>query len=312
VTPPDVSADRPIQEARTGVLATRSADKPQIKAFFDAATCTVSYVVSDPHTKVCAIIDSVLDFDAASGRIATVSAERILNYIRDEALSVEWLLETHVHADHLSAAPYIRSKVGGRLGIARHILKVLTAFGKLFNEGAACTEESAGFDQLFDDGDTLSIGRMQVVALGLCGHTPADMAYVVKDAAFVGDTLFMPDFGTARTDFPGGDAHELFRSIQRLLSLPDETRLFLCHDYKAPGRDEFAWETTVAAQRAGNIHLGEGITEDAFAAMRQSRDLTLPMPKLLLPALQVNIRGGQLPDAEDNGIRYLKIPLDQI
>jgi glyoxylase-like metal-dependent hydrolase (beta-lactamase superfamily II) len=295
-----------------GVLDARTEDRPRIEAFFDEATFTVSYVVSDPHTGACAIIDSVLDFDAASGRTATTSADRMLAYVAGQSLSVEWLLETHAHADHLSAAPYIQAKVGGKLGIGRDIDKVQAAFGKMFNLHDTGVRGDAAFDCLFDDGDTFMIGGMQVVVLSVCGHTPADVAYVVGDAAFVGDTLFMPDFGTARTDFPGGDAHSLFRSIQRLLSLPDQTRLFLCHDYKAPGRSEFAWETTVAAQRAGNVHVREGVTEEAFVAMRRARDLALPLPKLLLPAIQVNIRGGELPDAEDNGVRYLKIPLDQI
>jgi len=306
------ATDRALGKARRGVLAARRGEGPHIKAFFDEKTFTVSYVVSDPRTSACAIIDSVLDFDAVTGRTSSVSADRILDYVAEQALTVEWLLETHAHADHLSAAPYIRAKAGGRLAIGRDIVKVQATFDPLFNAVTTLRAERAVFDRLFEDGDSFSIGGMEVIALSVRGHTPADMAYVVGDAVFIGDTLFMPDFGTARTDFPGGDPHELFISIQRLLSLPGATRLFLCHDYKAPGRDRFAWETTVAAQRATNIHVHDGVTEEAFVSMRRARDLTLSMPNLLIPSIQVNIRGGQLPEAEANGIRYLKIPLDRL
>lgn len=285
---------------------------PQIKAFFDEPTFTASYVVHDPATRTAAIIDSVLDYDAASGRTSFGSADAIIAYVHEHDLAVEWLLETHVHADHLSAAPYIHEKVGGKLAIGRAILQVQEIFGKVFNEGTEFARDGSQFDRLFNDGDQFTIGNLQATVLHVPGHTPADLAYVIGDAAFVGDTLFMPDYGTARADFPGGDARTLFRSIRRLLTLPPETRLFLCHDYKAPGRDSFAWETTVAAQRAGNVHVHDGAEEDAFVAMREARDATLNMPKLILPSIQVNMRGGKLPDPEDNGTRYLKIPLDAV
>ncbi len=285
---------------------------PQVKAFFDEPTFTASYVVHDPETRAAAIIDSVLDYNAAAGRTSFASADAIIAYVREHDLAVEWLLETHAHADHLSAAPYIQGKVGGKLAIGRAILQVQEIFGKIFNEGTEFARDGSQFDRLFEDGDQFSIGTLQATVLHVPGHTPADLAYVIGDAAFVGDTLFMPDYGTARADFPGGDARTLFRSIRRLLTLPPETRLFLCHDYKAPGRDRFAWETTVAAQRAGNVHVHDGAEEDAFVAMREARDATLEMPKLILPSIQVNMRGGRLPEPEDNGTRYLKIPLDAV
>ncbi len=289
-----------------------SAAQPMVKAFFDEATNTVSYVVSCPETRRAAIIDSVLDYDAASGRTTTRSADEIINYIKHENLTVEWLLETHVHADHLSAAPYLQEKLGGSLAIGSEIVQVQKIFGKVFNAGTEFARDGSDFDRLFSDGDTFRIGNLEAMALYVPGHTPADMAYVIGDAAFVGDTLFMPDYGTARADFPGGDAGQLFRSIRRLLSLPGETRLFLCHDYKAPGRDSYAWETTVAAQKAANVHVHDGVSEEAFVAMRTARDATLSMPKLILPSIQVNMRGGRLPQPEDNGVRYLKIPLDTL
>lgn len=283
---------------------------PTVQAFFDSATYTVSYIVSDPATRRCAVIDSVLDYDAASGRTATASADTILAHVADQGLTVDWVLETHVHADHLSAAPYLRRRCGGKLGIGRAVTEVQGAFARIFNveTGFAC--DGSQFDRLFNDGDTFAIGDLPVRVLHTPGHTPACVTYVIGDAAFIGDTLFMPDYGTARCDFPGGDARQLYRSIRRILDLPPQTRLLLCHDYKAPGRDEYRWETTVAEERAANIHVHDGVDEDSFVAMRKSRDAKLDMPKLMLPSVQVNMRAGHLPEPEDNGRRYLKIPLD--
>jgi glyoxylase-like metal-dependent hydrolase (beta-lactamase superfamily II) len=303
--------DEAVQKAAAQIANARRG-VPQIKAFFDEPTFTASYVVHDPETRTAAIIDSVLDYDAASGRTSFASADAIIAYVHEHDLAVQWLLETHAHADHLSAAPYIQGKVGGKLAIGRAILEVQEIFGKVFNEDTEFARDGSQFDRLFDDGDQFTIGNLQATVLHVPGHTPADLAYVIGDAAFVGDTLFMPDYGTARADFPGGDARTLFRSIRRLLTLPPETRLFLCHDYKAPGRDSFAWETTVAAQRAGNVHVHDGVEEEAFVEMREARDATLDMPKLILPSIQVNMRGGRLPEPEDNGTRYLKIPLDAV
>ena len=286
--------------------------KPQVRAFFDEPTFTVSYVVSDPATGACAVVDSVLDYDPASGRTGKESADEIIAYIREHDLKLEWILETHVHADHLSAAPYIQAELGGNLAIGRDITVVQDVFGKIFNAGTEFQRDGSQFDHLFTDGDTFRIGELEGLAMHTPGHTPACMTYVIGDAAFVGDTLFMPDFGTARTDFPGGDARTLFRSIRKVLSLPPETRLFMCHDYKAPGRDEYRWETTVAEERAHNIHVHDGITEDEFVQMRETRDATLGMPRLILPSVQINMRAGQLPPAEDNGQRYIKIPLDAL
>lgn len=290
-------------------LAGRAA-RPIVRSFFDELTHTATHVVHDPATMKGAVIDSVLDFDAAAGRTATTSADTLIAYVRAAGIAIEWLLETHAHADHLSAAPYIQERCGGRLAIGRDIITVQNVFGKIFNVGTAFARDGTEFDRLFDDGDRFAIGEIPAIALHVPGHTPADMAYVIGDVVFTGDTLFMPDYGTARADFPGGDARELYRSIRRLLSLPDETRLFLCHDYKAPGRDAYAWETNVAAQRHGNVHAHEGISEEAFYAMRVARDATLPMPKLILPAVQVNMRAGHLPEPEANGTRYLKLPLN--
>ena len=281
-----------------------------VQAFFDDSTFTASYVVHDPGTLKAAIIDSVLDFDAAAGRTSRTSADTIIAYVEARGLTVEWLLETHAHADHLSAAPYLQERLGGQLGIGREITTVQHVFGKLFNAGSDFERDGSQFDRLFDDGDIFAVGALQASVLHVPGHTPADLAYVIGDAVFCGDTLFMPDYGTARADFPGGDARRLFRSIRRLLSLPDDARLFLCHDYKAPGRDAFAWETTIRDERIANVHVHEGVTEDEFVKMRRDRDATLDMPKLILPAVQVNMRGGELPPAEDNGVRYLKLPLD--
>ena len=285
---------------------------PDVKAFFDEATNTVSYVVKDPDGRSCAIIDSVLDFDYASGRTDTSSADEIIAYIRAEKLEVQWLLETHVHADHLSAAPYLQERVGGRIGIGDRIKVVQDTFGKVFNEGTEFQRDGSQFDRLFEEGDSFMIGQMRGDVLHTPGHTPACLTYVIGDAAFVGDTLFMPDFGTARCDFPGGSSEVLFNSIQKILALPDATRIFVCHDYKAPGRDEFAWETTVAAQKAGNIHVGAGKDRDAFVKMRDARDAQLAMPKLIIPSLQVNMRAGQMPPADEKGDVFLKVPVNKL
>lgn len=284
----------------------------QVRSFFDEATFTVTHVLSDPASGKAAIIDSVLDFDPASGRTSTSSADAVIAYIREQNLGVEWLLETHAHADHLSAAPYLQEQLGGKLAIGRHILTVQETFGKIFNEGTRFARDGSQFGHLFDEGDRFSVGSIPAIALHVPGHTPADMAYVIGDTAFIGDTLFMPDYGSARADFPGGDAHVLYRSVRRLLSLPESTRLFLCHDYKAPGRDTYAWETTVAEQRSGNVHLHDGISEDDFVAMRKARDATLDMPRLILPSIQVNMRGGHFPEPEENGVSYLKLPLNRL
>ena len=300
-----------LQQAQSQLLASASSPVP-VKAFFDQATFTVSYVVHDPATRRAAIIDSVLDYDPASGRTSFESADAILAYVQAENLTVDWMLETHAHADHLSAAPYLQGKLGGQLGIGTEIVAVQTIFGKLFNAGTEFARDGSDFDRLFNDGDTFQIGALPAMALHVPGHTPADLAYIIGDAVFTGDTLFMPDYGTARADFPGGDARQLYRSIRRLLSLPADTRLFLCHDYKAPGRDEYLWETTIGAERAGNVHVHDAVSEDEFVAMREARDVTLGMPRLILPSVQVNMRGGHLPAPESNGIRYLKIPLDAV
>ncbi len=285
--------------------------KPEVTAFFDEATNTVSYVVKDPKSNACAIIDSVMDFDYASGRIRYEHANQIIRYVQEHGLKVEWLIETHAHADHLSAAPYIQQKLGGKLGIGENITIVQNVFGKIFNEGTQFQRDGSQFDRLFKDGDTYQIGTMKAFAMLTPGHTPACMTHVIGDAAFVGDTLFMPDGGTARADFPGGDARVLYRSIKRVLELPPETRLFMCHDY-APGGREIKWETTVAEERAHNIHVRDGITEDEFVAMRTARDATLDMPKLIIPSIQVNIRGGNLPEPDDSGKRFLKVPINEL
>ncbi|MBY8332431.1 MBL fold metallo-hydrolase [Qipengyuania pacifica] len=309
-----MDGDRNLNRA-TAQIERAQADKrlrPSIAGFFDEATNTVSYVVHDPKTGEAAIIDSVLDFDAASGRTANGSADRMIEYVTSNNLKVTWLVETHAHADHISAAPYLQERLGGKLAIGRDIIRVQEVFGKLFNAGTDFERDGSQFDKLFEDGETFRIGEFEGIALHVPGHTPADMAFIVGDAAFVGDTILMPDFGTARADFPGGDAGQLFRSIRRLLSLPDETRLFLCHDYKAPGRDEYGWETTVKQQREENVHVKDGVTEQDFVAMRTDRDKTLSMPKLIMPSVQVNIRGGRLPDPEENGVSYIKIPVNAV
>jgi len=281
-----------------------------VEAFFDPATFTYSYVVSDPQTRQCAVIDSVLDYDPASGRTSHTSAQRLVDYVRAQELEVQWLLETHVHADHLSAAPYLREQLGGQLAIGAQITVVQDTFGKLFNAGGGFATDGRQFDHLFRDGDSFQVGDIQARAIHTPGHTPACMTYLIGDAAFVGDTLFMPDYGTARCDFPGGDARTLYRSIHKLFALPGETRVFMCHDYKAPGREAFLYETTIAAEREHNVHVHDGIGEEQFVAMRTARDATLGMPTLILPSVQINMRGGELPEPESNGTRYLKIPLD--
>ena len=304
--------DRPIEHAAAQVADVLHGElrAPQIKGFFDEPTFTVSYVVSDVATKRAAIIDSVWNFDQASGRTSFDSADKIVAYVEEQGLTVDWILETHAHADHLSAAPYLQQKLGGKMAIGREIVTVQGVFGKIFNEGTEFARDGSQFDRLLDDGDVLDIGGIPLIALHVPGHTPADMAYVIGDALFTGDTMFMPDYGSARADFPGGDARQLYRSVRRLMKLPDETRVFLCHDYKAPNRDEFVWETTMLAERTANVHIHEGVSEDDFVAMRTQRDATLSMPKLILPSLQVNMRGGHLPEPEDNGVRYLKQPID--
>ena len=281
-----------------------------VEAFFDPATFTYSYVVIDPSSQRCAIIESVLDYDPASGRTSFASADRMIAFVKEHDLKVDCLLETHVHADHPSAAPYLQRELGGQLAIGENITVVQDTFGKLFNAGTEFATDGRQFDHLFKDGDTFQIGNIAAQAMHTPGHTPACMTYLIGDAGFVGDTLFMPDYGTARCDFPGGDARTLFQSIRKLFTLPDSTRLFMCHDYKAPGRDDFRNQTTVAEERAHNVHVHEGIDEASFVAMRSSRDASLGMPTLILPAVQINMRAGQLPPAEDNGTRYLKIPLD--
>ncbi|MGD9924777.1 MAG: MBL fold metallo-hydrolase [Pseudorhodoplanes sp.] len=281
---------------------------PEIKAFFDEPTNTVSYLVSDPETRQAAVIDPVLDYDHRSGKADIRSADAILKSAFDSGLTVAWVLETHAHADHLSGAPYIKSKTGAKVAIGEHIRDVQRIFRPVFN-ATDVSGDGSEFDRLLADGETLKIGNLQVEAIYTPGHTPACLSYRIGDAVFVGDTLFMPDYGTARADFPGGDARTLYRSIQRLLSLPPETRLFMCHDYKAPGRDSYAWETTVGEERARNVHVGAGVSEDDFVAMREKRDATLAAPVLLLPSIQVNIRAGKFPPAESNGVRYLKVPV---
>ena len=285
--------------------------KPDVRAFFDAATWTLTYVVKDPDSAHCAIIDSVLDYDAASGRTRTESADRVIAMIQADDLIVDWILETHVHADHLSAAPYLHRALGGQIGIGNHIVDVQTIFAALFNVEPEFKRDGSQFDALFDDNETFQIGGMTATAMHTPGHTPACMSYLIGDALFVGDTLFMPDYGTARCDFPGGDARTLYQSIQRLLALPPETRMFLCHDYLPNGR-ELTYQTTVEAQRRSNIHAHSWISEEEFVTMRTAKDQTLSMPTLILPSVQINMRAGQLPPAEANGTRYLKIPLDAV
>lgn len=281
---------------------------PEITAFFDEPTNTVSYLVVDPVTRDAAIIDPVLDFDAASGEVDTGSADAMLAAVAARGVRVTMVLETHAHADHLSAAPYIKAKTGAAIGIGEHIRDVQKIFRPVF-AADDLRADGSDFDRLFADGERFAIGSLQVEVMHTPGHTPADVSYRICDAVFVGDTLFMPDYGTARADFPGGDARQLYRSIRKLLALPRETRIFLCHDYKAPGRDDYVWETTVGAQRDASVHVHDGVSEDDFVAMREARDATLSAPKLLLPSIQVNIRAGRFPPAEANGVRYLRIPV---
>lgn len=286
--------------------------KPIVTAFFDEPTNTISYVVADPETKACAVVDSLLDYDAASGRTSTVSADRLIAFVKAQGLTVEWIIDTHVHADHLTAAPYVREKLGGKTAIGEHVATVQRVFGEIFNEGQSFHTDGSQFDHLFKDGETYTVGRLEARAIHTPGHTPACMSHLIGDALFVGDTIFMPDYGTARCDFPGGDAGTLYDSIQTLFALPDETRMFLCHDYKAPGRDTYEWETTVGAEKRANIHVKTGISRDEFIAMRTARDKTLAMPHLILPSVQVNMRAGEMPPAEDNGVRYMKVPINAL
>ncbi|MDW7746241.1 MBL fold metallo-hydrolase [Halomonas sp.] len=288
-----------------------NAARPTVTHFFDEPTNTFSYVVQDPASKSCAILDSVLDFDYAAGRTDVRSADEIIAFVRDNGLEVAWILETHVHADHLSAAPYLHETLGGKTGIGAKITVVQDVFGKAFNAGTEFARDGSQFDRLFEEGDTFAIGNLEGRVLHTPGHTPACLTYVIGDAAFVGDTLFMPDYGTARCDFPGGDARTLYRSIQKVLALPAETRLFLCHDYKAPEREEYQHETSVAEQRAHNVHVHAGIGEEEFVKMRTERDATLDMPRLILPSVQVNMRAGHMPPADDNGQVYLKVPINK-
>ncbi len=283
---------------------------PVVRTFFDEPTFTASHVVSDSATKAAAIIDSVLDFDPASGATSTRSADEIIAHVKAEGLEVEWILETHVHADHLSAAPYLKKHTGGKIGIGSKIPVIQETFGKVFNAEPEFRRDGSQFDALFDDGAVFKVGSIEARVIHTPGHTPACVTYVIGDAAFVGDTMFMPDYGTARCDFPGGDAATLYRSIQKIFALPENTRLFLCHDYKAPGREEFAWETTVKDERDWNIHVGRGVSEADFVKMRTARDRTLAMPRLILPSVQVNMRAGELPPPDSNGVRYLKLPIN--
>ena len=284
--------------------------RPLVRAFFDEATNTITYLVRDPQGTACAVIDSVLDFDYASGRTDTRSADAVIAVIREENLDLQWVLETHVHADHLSAAPYLQEALGGKIGIGNRITVIQETFGKVFNEGTRFARDGSQFDRLFAEGDSVMIGQMRADVMHTPGHTPACLTYVIGDAAFVGDTLFMPDFGTARCDFPGGSAEVMFDSVQRILSLPDDTRIFVGHDYKAPGREVYAWESTVGAQKALNVHVGAGRSRADFVELRQKRDATLAMPRLIVPSLQVNMRAGQMPEPEDNGLSYLKVPIN--
>ena len=303
--------DRAVLAAKSQIEGARAATGlPVIRTLFDEPTFTATHVVHDPVTGRAAIIDAVLDFDQAAGRTSHASADAVIAYVQEQDLTVDWLLETHAHADHLSDAPYLQQQLGGTLVIGREIVTVQNVFAGVFNEPANFARDGSQFDRLMDDGETFQVGNLGAIALHVPGHTPACLAYVIGDAVFVGDTLFMPDYGSARADFPGGDARTLYRSIRRLMLLPDETRVFLCHDYKAPGREDYVWETTIAAERAENVHVHDGVSEDAFVAMREARDKTLGMPRLILPSIQGKIRAGHLPDPEANGVSYLKLPLN--
>lgn len=303
--------DAAIAKATAQIESARAAGRvPMIKTFFDGPTFTATHVVYDPATRRAAIVDSVLDFDQASGRTDTGSAATVIAFVEAEGLTVDWILETHAHADHLSAAPFLKEKLGGSVVIGADITTVQSTFARVFNEPDAFARDGSQFDRLMHDGEAFAVGEIPAIALHVPGHTPACIAFVIGDAVFVGDTLFMPDYGTARCDFPGGDARTLYHSIRRLMQLPDETRVFLCHDYQAPGRNTYVWETTIAAERAGNIQVHEGISADDFVAMREARDATLAMPKLILPSVQINMRAGRLPEPEANGVSYLKLPLN--
>ena len=286
--------------------------RPEVKGFFDPDTFTVTHVIHDPSTMAAAVIDSVLDYDPESGRTSFASADKVVDYVRQAGLTVTMLIETHAHADHLSAAPYLQEQLGGKLVIGEHIKTVQGVFGQLFNAGSEFTPDGSQFDHLFSDGEKFKLGNLDGIVLHVPGHTPADLAYVIGDAVFVGDTLFMPDYGTARADFPGGDAAQLYRSIRRLLTLPRETRLFMCHDYLPKGRDHYEWETTVGAQRDGNVHANDKVSEAEFVKMRTERDAKLDVPRLILPSVQVNMRAGNMPPPEENGVSYIKIPVNAI
>ena len=304
-------SDQPLATAQSMIAAARtSGTKPVVTTFFDEATFTATHVVHDPVTLRAAIIDPVLDFDQPSGRTSHASADQVIAHVDENSLTVDWLLETHAHADHLSAAPYLKKRLGGRIVTGAEIRTVQGVFGTVFKEGPAFARDGSQFDLLMEDGHAFSVGAIEAIALHVPGHTPACLAFVIGDSVFVGDTLFMPDYGTARADFPGGDACTLYRSIRRLMALPNEARVFLCHDYKATGRDQFVWETTIGAQRTANVHVHEGVSEEAFVAMREARDATLGMPRLILPSIQVNMRAGHLPEPDSNGVRYLRLPVD--
>ena len=305
------NGDAALAAARAQLLGSAK-DMATVRAFFDPATSTISYVVHDPATMRGAVIDSVLDYDAASGRTSTASAKVIAAYVREAGIGIDWLLETHAHADHLSAAPWLAKILGGTIAIGEHIRDVQAVFGDIFNAGPEFRRDGSDFGRLWSDGERFSIGDVPVTVLHVPGHTPACVAYVVGGMVFVGDTMFMPDYGSARADFPGGDAALLFRSLRRILELPGDTRLFMCHDYLTAERKDHRWETTVAEQRAANVHARDGISEEDFVARRRARDAGLAMPALLLPSVQVNMRAGRLPPAEDNGVAYLKIPVDRL
>ena len=285
---------------------------PEVYSYFDENTNAACYILKDPNSNSCAVIDSILDFEVAAGRTHTSHADMLIREIKSNDWSLEWIIETHVHADHLSAAPYLAQQIGGKIAIGSNINSVQKVFGKIFNAGTEFQMDGSQFDRLFEDEDSFRLGELTVDVMHTPGHTPACVTYVVGNAAFIGDTLFMPDFGTARADFPGGSARDLYKSIQKILSLPDETRLFLCHDYKAPGRDEFCWETTVAEEKINNIHVGGGKSEEEFVAFRTARDAQLPMPKLIIPSIQVNMRAGKMPPAELDGQVYLKVPINRL
>ncbi len=304
------SSDGVITKLITITMTIDISQKPAVTSFFDPATFTVSHVVSDPVTHEAAIVDSVMDYDPASGRTFYEHADKIIAYVKEAGLVVRWHLETHIHADHLSAAPYLQQELGGKIGIGEKIADVQANFGKVFNAGTEFARDGSQFDRLFKDGDTFMIGSISAHVLYTPGHTPADVRYVIGDSVFVGDTLFMPDYGSARCDFPGGDATALYESVQKLYALPDEMRMFMCHDYLPAGRSEYVWETTVGAEKRENVHLNTSVAKEAFVSTRVARDKTLPMPRLIIPSIQVNMRAGNLPPAEDNGVQYLKVPIN--